>query len=111
MLLALEESGVASFDNLVNVGEDAYGVVPGAYVQTNLPLTIAKIIHAGLTVLGIVFLALMVYGGFLYMTSGGNEQVAEKAKKTMTAAVIGLAIILASYSITLFVTKALVKAT
>ena len=41
------------------------------------------------------------------MTAGGDEGNIEKAKAILTAAVIGLAVILLSYSITIFVFKVL----
>jgi hypothetical protein len=61
-------------------------------------------IRYALQVVGIIFLVLMVYAGFLWMTAGGNEENVEKAKKLIMAAVIGIAIVLAAYSITYFVT-------
>jgi len=67
--------------------------------------TIFLIIRSALTLLGIVFVVLTLYAGFLWMTAGGAEENIEKAKGILTAAVIGLAIILLSYSIMLFVFK------
>jgi len=61
-------------------------------------------IRYALQVVGIIFLVLMVYAGFLWMTAGGNEENVDKAKKLIMAAVIGIAIVLAAYSITYFVT-------
>lgn len=67
--------------------------------------TIFVIIRSVLTLLGIIFVLLSLYAGFLWMTAGGTEENIEKAKKILTAAVVGLVIILLSYSITLFVFK------
>ena len=61
-------------------------------------------IRYALQVVGIIFLVLMVYAGFLWMTAGGNEENVAKAKRLIMAAVIGVAIVLAAYSITYFVT-------
>jgi len=55
----------------------------------------------GLT--GTVFLCLTIYAGYLWMTAGGNEDDVTKAKTLLTQAVIGLMVILMSYSITIFV--------
>lgn len=63
------------------------------------------IIRYALGLLGFVFLLLTLYAGFLWMTAGGDETNIEKAKKILTASVIGLAIILLSYSLTTFVFK------
>lgn len=113
MILAqgLGPTGSDPLDTLINTGEPAYEGAQGAYVQTSLPLTVAKMANTVISIMGIIFLALTVYAGFLYMTSQGNEQTTDKAKKILTGAVIGLAIMLMSYSITKFVTASLLKAT
>lgn len=106
-----QPTGSAPLDALVNVGGSAYAGAPGALVQTNLTLTIAQFLSTAFSLLGIVFLVLLVYAGFLWMTSSGNEQQVEKAKKIITAAVIGMLIVLMSYSITKFVTRSVMTAT
>lgn len=69
--------------------------------------TVLLIIRYALSTLGFIFVLLTIYAGFLWMTAGGDESNIEKAKKILTASIIGLAIILLSYSITLFVFKVL----
>lgn len=65
-------------------------------------LIASQIIKTALGFLGIIFLGLIIYGGFLWMTAGGNEESVGKAKKTIYYAVIGLLIVMAAYSITYF---------
>ena len=72
--------------------------------ETNLSLMIAGIIKMLLGLIGIVFVVLFIYGGFLYMTSAGNEDRVKKGKNLITSAVIGLIIIMTAYSIAYFVT-------
>lgn len=48
---------------------------------------------------GIVFFIMFVVGGFSYLTSGGNPQATEGAKKTLTYAIFGLVFIALSYLI------------
>ncbi len=69
--------------------------------------TIFLIIRYALGLLGFVFLLLTLYAGFLWMTAGGDEGNIEKAKKILTASIIGLTIIFLSYSITILVFKIL----
>ena len=76
-----------------------------------IPEIIGAIIGTFLSLLGIIFLCLIIYGGFLWMTSGGNETKVLKAKKTLTQATIGLLIILSAYAITQFVFQAMQSAT
>ena len=74
------------------------------YAKPTDPRVLASIyIRRALTVIGILFLCLMIYAGFLWMTAAGNEDNIDKAKGLIKAAVIGLVIVLASYSITYFV--------
>lgn len=60
---------------------------------------IARIIQALLGVVGAVTLLVFIWGGFKLIFSGGEEDKITKGKSTLVWAVIGLAIILASYSI------------
>ncbi|PIS23141.1 hypothetical protein COT49_01630 [candidate division WWE3 bacterium CG08_land_8_20_14_0_20_40_13] len=47
-------------------------------------------------VAGLIFFFLLVFGGVSYMMAGGDDKAIGKAKNTITAAVIGLAIVLLS---------------
>lgn len=53
--------------------------------------------------LGLVAVILIIYGGFTWMTSAGNEERVKKAKEIIKASVIGLVIVLASWMIVTFV--------
>jgi TRAP-type C4-dicarboxylate transport system permease small subunit len=77
----------------------------------SIPEIIGTLIAAFLSLLGVIFLCLVIYGGFLWMTSNGKEEKVLKAKKTLTDAVIGLIIIVSAYGITAFVMNALVDVT
>lgn len=72
-----------------------------AITEKDLPQTIGRIIQAFLSFLGVIFLILMIYGGYLWMMARGNEQEVEKAKNLIRSAIIGLVIVLAAYAITL----------
>src|ERR1051326_9483449 len=52
-----------------------------------------------LLVAGAVAVLFVIIGGYQYMTSGGNEESAEKGRKTVTNAIIGVVIIILSYVI------------
>ena len=75
--------------------------------QTSLPIVIARLIRAVLGVLGIITVLLVMYAGWLYMTSGGDAHRMEKAKKLLKNGGIGLLIILSSFTITQFILNAL----
>jgi len=75
--------------------------------STSLQAYIAALVKALLSLIGIVFVALIIYGGFLYLTSGGGEDKIKKAKSTLKNSVIGLVIVLCGYSIAYFIASQL----
>lgn len=87
-----------------------YGAATGL-PSTDIRLIAARIIRAALGLLGIVALALILYGGYTWMTAGGNEENIAKAKKILINATIGLIIILSAFAIVSFVINALIQAT
>lgn len=93
---------------------DPLGVKCGAASKlgnTDIRLTVARIIYVSLGLLGTVSLVLILYAGFSWMTAGGNEEKIETAKGTLWAAVIGLIIILSAYALTNFIITQLYRAT
>jgi len=67
----------------------------------------AKIVRVALGFLGIIAVCIVLYGGFLWMTSAGNEETIGKAKKVLINGLIGLIIILMAFGITQFVLNSL----
>lgn len=49
--------------------------------------------------LGVIAFALFIYGGIIWLTSGGSQEQFEKGKKIIIGTLIGLLIILAAYLI------------
>ncbi len=80
---------------------------PLGLASTDIRVVISSIIKIALGLLGIIFVLLVIYGGFLYMTAGGNEEQIASAKKVLMNATIGLIIILSAYSIVLMVGRLL----
>jgi len=73
--------------------------------------TIASIINVAMGLLGMIVVLLILAGGFLWMTAGGDEAKVTKAKGLIFGGVIGLAIILSAYAIAQFVVGSLLSAT
>lgn len=78
---------------------------------TDIRIIIAKIIRAAFGLLGIVALILVIYAGFLWMTSGGNTEQVEKAKMLLRNWAIGMAIIFSAFAIVQFIIVKLGAAT
>ncbi|MFA5128874.1 MAG: Ig-like domain-containing protein [Patescibacteria group bacterium] len=70
----------------------------------------AKIVRVALGFLGIIAVGIVLYGGFVWMTSAGNEEKIATAKKILTNGIIGLVIILMAFGITQFVLNTLIGA-
>ena len=61
---------------------------------------VLNIIQIGLVLAGWIALFFIMYGGFMFITSGGNASQVEKARKSIFNAVIGLIISLGAIAIT-----------
>ncbi|MBU1119553.1 hypothetical protein KKH43_06770 [Patescibacteria group bacterium] len=86
----------------------------GFLAKTDLPKAspteyVTKIINAVTGVLAVILIAMLVYGGTLYLTSAGSEERVGSAKKTITYAIIGIAVVAAARIIAEFVIGSLTK--
>lgn len=100
-------SGEKLFDQQVGVTE--IGQVYGNN-KTDVRVIIVKIITVVLGFLAAIFLALIIYAGFRYMTASGNQEQTKKAVSQIRDAVIGLIIVLSAWAITYFVLRILSRA-
>lgn len=87
--------GIGQFSN--------YGIhVPqGTVLQANNPQLeplIVQIINFFLGFVGLIAFMMLVFGGFRYLSSAGEADMAKKGKQTISYAVIGIVIIALSYA-------------
>ncbi len=68
----------------------------GRYALTGY---LGQIINLLLSMLGVVFTALVVYGGYRWLTARGNDQQVEQAKGIIRHAIIGLFITISAGAI------------
>jgi hypothetical protein len=90
----------------ISRGQEQLGEVATAseFVQgPSLPVMIGNLINILLSIVGVYFVVIIVYAGWLYLSDSGDSAKVKKAKTLMGQAVIGIAIILAAYSISNFV--------
>ncbi|MBU0707010.1 hypothetical protein KKG41_01425 [Patescibacteria group bacterium] len=73
--------------------------------EENLDTQITNIIQWALGFLALVAVVMIIYGGFTWLTAAGNEERVEQAKKVISAAIIGLIIILLAWAIVWFVAQ------
>lgn len=106
-LLSLARPAVA--DQSLIDGQEGFksGEVSSAFGGKEKPddirYIVVRIINVVLSVLSVIFLALVLIAGFKYMTAAGNEDKVKDAVKQITQAVIGLVIILMSWGISYFI--------
>ena len=96
----------------LDLGVDVVGDATGlGGKDADLRATIGSLINVALGFLGVIAVIIVLIGGFQYMTAGGSEEKAGKARKWIISGIIGLAIILSAYAITTFVINQLLSAT
>lgn len=108
--------GAAGSDEIGGLIKEQLDPVQEIYGQDEvnsktLAETISNLIKVALGFLGIIFLILILYAGFMWMTAAGNEDKISKAKDIIKAAVIGVAVIISAYAITFFVIDNILLAT
>lgn len=85
--------GVISFSDVIQ---------PGTLVQRLTAIVFG--------LLGTIAVVMVMYSGFLWLTAGGEEDKTKKATTLLFQSVIGLIIILASWTLTYFVLEQLTRA-
>ncbi len=112
---AVCDSGLACNDDKVCVATDTFGIqsVDGevSLGKEDIRITITKIISTALGLLGIMAVGIVLYGGFKWMTAGGNEEQVLDAKRLLINGLIGLVIIMSAWAIARFVLAKLSDAT
>lgn len=79
--------------------------------STDPRLIVSNLIGSAMGYLGIIVVVIVLWAGFKWMVSGGDDAKVADAKKTLVSLIIGLTIILSSYSIINFVIKSVTSAT
>lgn len=79
--------------------------------ETTFAATIGELVKALLSFVGVLFLVLTVYAGFLWMSARGEESQIEKAQSILRSAIIGMIITVGAYSITSFIVPRIVDRT
>lgn len=72
-------------------------------ITADLPAAIGGIIKTILGVMGLLMVIYIIYGGYLWLTSGGEDEKAKKGSAVIKQAIIGIIIISAAYTITAYV--------
>ncbi|MBU1203114.1 pilin [Patescibacteria group bacterium] len=116
LLLLLFAPKLASASTPPSDPSDPWGI--NDFSKTNIALgskplreTIGGVVNIALGFLGILTTLLILWGGFKWMTSAGNSEQVDQAKRIISAGVIGLIIVLSAYAISRYVLIELRKET
>ena len=94
-----------ALEGLKNTADKGYGAIP---FETSSPADIVgQIIGVVLSLIGVIIFAYLVYGGFLWMTAGGNSKKVEDAQGIIKNTIVGLIVVVSAYAIVSFVLKQL----
>ena len=89
----------------LNIPNPAPGVLPA---NANSPAALLfLVINILLSIAGLLAVLFIIIGGFQYITSGANSELAETAKKTIQNAIIGLVVIILSFIVVQVINQAL----
>lgn len=98
---------LAKADSLSNL--DKAAGIGGIKSDVSLGTRIGTIIRGILSIIGVVMLVLFIYGGFTWMTAGGNEEKVRQATKILASAVVGFILVFLSFALTNFFIEAYKK--
>ena len=66
--------------------------------QSDFTTILSTIISVLLSLIGVIFIVLIIYGGIIWMTATGNEEQAKKAGNIIKQSSIGLIIVIVAYA-------------
>jgi hypothetical protein len=107
-LVASQSLAVNSVDVGINAVENSNLAIGGAVDPMT---TVTRIINIAMGFLSLLAVCLILWGGFIWMTSNGSEDRIETAKNILRNGVIGLGIILSAWGIAYFVLTKLLDIT
>ena len=84
----------------IAAGEGNYTVViPTSSTISNINLLVDRLVNLVGIIAGVILFFYLVFSGFQYLTAGGNADQAKKGQQGIVNAIIGIIIIVASYSL------------
>lgn len=92
-----------NFANVSGLSKTANNAGYPEGLNANPEALIIQGISLVLSFVGVLFMLLMIYGGFIWMTARGNESETARAKKIITAGVIGVIVVFGAYAISYFI--------
>ena len=107
------DSGCSGFESQFSFLSGSSGADPAAGLPKicTAGSAIGWITNMALGFAGVIAVVFIIVGGYMYLTSGGNDEAAERGRKVLTNAIIGLIIIILSAAIIRIVVNTLSSGT
>lgn len=101
MVLALTLVNAVGIPGAFAQGLIGEGDKPGNIGDTggDIRTLVLKIVNFFLGFLGLLAVIMVIYGGFLYVSSAGEQEKVDSAKKILLYAVIGIVVIVISFAL------------
>lgn len=112
IVVALSIFGLLSFSQKQIFALEIVNPLSGSATSAIQPgILYGRILKTALELIGILSLVFFIWGGFLFLTSGGNQEKVKEGIDTLLWSVLGLAAIFGSYAILNIVIEVLTKTT
>ncbi|HRH23170.1 MAG TPA: Ig-like domain-containing protein [Candidatus Magasanikbacteria bacterium] len=105
-----EVTNGATTSDQFGIQEVGENIVIPANPNSDIRVIIVRILNVVLGFLGLVAVCIILYAGYLWMTSAGNEEQVAQAKKMLINGVVGMVIILSAFGITSYILRSLIAA-
>ncbi len=92
-------SGIVGAQGMIGPGDQPAVLAGQTGGEGSLRSIILNIVNFILIFLGLIAVIMIIYGGITYVTSAGNNENVEKAKKIIMYAIIGIIIVLISFAL------------
>ncbi len=84
---------------LIDINDNPSEIQNVTNSESSMRQMVLRFINFFLFFLGLLATAFVIYGGFLYITSQGEDSNVEKAKKILTFAALGILVVLISFAL------------
>jgi len=81
----------------VEMGEGENAVIKEVATFRGIECLLANVLNVAVTFVGLAAFVMVIYGAFLYLTSGGSSKGTEAGKQALTYAIIGIVVALMAF--------------
>lgn len=98
-------SGLLAYAPIVLAQPQIEDISAGRGYAANFGTMFSSLLNVVMLIAALLVFAYMIWGGIEWITSGGDKGKAESARNKLTAAIIGLVIVAASYAVVTLVVQ------